>query len=286
MRVPVVALASSSRPLRVSATPSRTGLHPPPSARSAAPALHAPDGRLEIRAVHTTTPIVVDGVLDDPVWRKAPVVSHFVQSEPHEGRPATERTDVQVAFDAHNLYIAAYCHDTDPAGIVLNDVKRDFTPGDQDDFEVILDTFADRRNGYAFITNAGGAKSDEQFSNEGRDINTSWDAVWHVRTRRVADGWTVEMAIPFHSLRFNRARNDLWGINFGRRNPSQERARLLGADPPVVRPDPRVAGRRPRRPDDGPSGTRSEDHAVRAGQSPCVPSAARRSIERPMPASI
>ncbi|HVB38378.1 MAG TPA: DUF5916 domain-containing protein, partial [Vicinamibacterales bacterium] len=217
MRIPAVALVLFLATTPALANPLPTHPRPRPPAHPVARVLHAPDGRLEVRAVRATTPVVVDGVLDDAVWKQAPVVSHFVESEPHEGRPATETTDVQVAFDARNLYIAAYCHDTDPAGIVLNDVKRDFAPGDQDDFEVILDTFADRRNGYAFITNAGGAKSDEQFSNEGRDINTSWDAVWHVRTRRVADGWIVEMAIPFHSLRFNRARNDLWGINFGRR---------------------------------------------------------------------
>ncbi|MDE3156026.1 MAG: carbohydrate binding family 9 domain-containing protein [Acidobacteriota bacterium] len=217
MRVPAAALAVVLAATSASAVPVHSTSASGSRTRPTPPVLRARDGRLEIRAVRATTPVVIDGVLDDPVWRTAPVASHFVESEPDEGRPARERTDVQVAFDARNLYIAAYCHDTDPAGMVLNDVKRDFTPGDQDDFEVILDTFADRRNGFAFITNEGGAKSDEQFSNEGRDINTSWDAVWHVRTRRVADGWTVEIAIPFHSLRFNRARHEVWGVNFGRR---------------------------------------------------------------------
>ena len=202
------------------AGPRVTAPRPAPAAialRRRTGVLRASDGRLEIRAVPAIHPVVIDGVLNDPVWRHAPRVSGFIQSEPREGRPATERTDVQVAFDARNLYIAAYCHDSDPSGIVLNDVKRDFTPGDQDDFEVILDTFADRRNGYAFITNAAGAKSDEQFTNEGREVNTSWNAVWYVQTRRVADGWTVEMAIPFDSLRFNPGLNGIWGINFGRR---------------------------------------------------------------------
>ncbi len=202
-------------PASAAAPPS--GDRPAAAAPAAARALHAPDGRLEIRATRTATPVVVDGILDDAAWQQATPVSGFVQSEPHEGQPASEPTDVRMLFDGENLYIAAYCHDSDAAGLVLNNVKRDFSPGDQDSFEVIIDTFADRRNGFAFMTNAAGAKSDEQVTNEGREVNTSWDAVWYVRTRRVKDGWTVEMAIPFHSLRFDTGTNPVWGINFSRR---------------------------------------------------------------------
>ena len=82
---------------------------------------------------------------------------------------------------------------------------------------MLLDTFGDRRNGYIFITNAAGAKADRQIANEGREMNTSWDAIWTVVTRRVADGWTAEIAIPFRSLRFNGGSDQQWGINFSRR---------------------------------------------------------------------
>ena len=97
------------------------------------------------------------------------------------------------------------------------DIKKDFKEEDQDDFEVLLDTFGDRRNGYVFITNILGAKADRQVANEGREINTSWDAVWSVKTRVVDDGWIVEMAIPLRSLRFDPAAGHAWGINFSRR---------------------------------------------------------------------
>ena len=159
----------------------------------------------------------VDGALDDAVWREATPVEGFLQSEPQDGQPATEPTAVRVAYDRTMLYIAAECHDSDPKGGVVNDIRKDFANTDQDTFEVIIDTFADRRNGFVFMTNREGARADQQVANEGREINASWDAVWFVRTRQAADGWTVEMAIPFKSLRFDAAVAELWGINFSRR---------------------------------------------------------------------
>lgn len=159
----------------------------------------------------------IDGVLDDDVWRDAQSSSDFVQSEPREGEPASERTVVQVAYDDDALYVAAYLHDASPDALIVNDIRKDFREDDQDSFEVLLDTFGDRRNGYVFITNPEGARSDRQVANEGREINTSWDAMWEVRTRRVADGWTVEMAIPFRAIRFDPNAGDSWGINFSRR---------------------------------------------------------------------
>ena len=82
---------------------------------------------------------------------------------------------------------------------------------------MLLDTFADRRNGFVFVTNAVGAKSDTQIANEGRDVNTSWDAVWTVATRRDAGGWSAEIRIPFKTLRFERGDDRIWGVNFSRR---------------------------------------------------------------------
>ena len=169
----------------------------------------------EVHAVAATTPIEVDGRLDEAVWHEATPVGNFVQAEPDEGLPATEATQVWVAYDAENLYVAAYCSDQ-PGGIVTNDVRKDFGKEQQDVFEVILDTFGDRRNGYVFATNPAGARADEQVTNEGRDINASWDAPWVARARVVPDGWTVEMAIPLRSIR-SQIGADRWGINFSRR---------------------------------------------------------------------
>ena len=181
------------------------------------PAARSTDGRLEVRALRVTTPIRIDGVLDDAAWQQAVPIEGFTQSEPDEGRPATERTVVWLAYDATTLYVAAHLYDTRPDALVVNDIRKDFSTDNQDTFEVILDTFADRRNGYVFATNPAGARADQQVSNEGRELNSSWDAPWSVRTRRVADGWTVEMAIPFRAIRSGGTSAGLWGVNFSRR---------------------------------------------------------------------
>jgi hypothetical protein len=177
----------------------------------------SPDGRRVVHAVPSSAPVRVDGRLDEEVWRQAEPARDFVQSEPLTNQPATEATEVRMAYDAQHLYIAAYCRDSDPSGLVVSEIRKDFNPEDQDTFEVIIDTFRDRRNGYVFITNVEGARADQQIANEGREVNASWDAVWFVRTSRVEDGWVAEIAIPFRSLRFEADGGEAWGINFSRR---------------------------------------------------------------------
>lgn len=156
--------------------------------------------------------VMLDGRLDEAVWQ-TPAQSGFVQAEPREGRPATQDTDVWVAYDESNLYVAALLHDSEEP--TVNDIRKDFDEANQDVFQVILDTFRDRRSGYVFQTNPEGARGDRQVANEGREINRSWDAVWRVETARLDEGWSLEMAIPFRSLRFD-PDSEEWGINFGR----------------------------------------------------------------------
>lgn len=175
------------------------------------------DGRRALLAVAANGTIRIDGVLDEPVWQSAEPATDFVQSEPLTGEPATERTEVRVAYDDENIYIAAWLHDADPRALVVNDIRKDFREDDQDDFEVLLDTFGDRRNAYVFSTNVEGARHDRQVALEGREINQSWDAVWDVRTHRHTGGWTAELRIPFRALRFDKAGGAAWGINFSRR---------------------------------------------------------------------
>jgi len=161
--------------------------------------------------------VTIDGKLDEADWHDALPATGFVQSEPHTGSPATENTEVRILYDSDRLYIGAYLHDSEPRRLIVNDLRKDFAEDQQDDFEVMLDTFHDRTNGYVFITNAEGARSDRQVANEGREVNASWDGMWSVKTMRVADGWTVEMAIPFKTLRFDFEAAPTWGINFARR---------------------------------------------------------------------
>jgi hypothetical protein len=179
--------------------------------------LQSHDGRRTVGAAESRTPITLDGALEEEVWRVAEPAGDFIQAEPHEGTAATEATEVRIAYDDDALYIGVICHDANPSGLIINDIRKDFAAGDQDSFEVILDTFADRRNGFVFVVNAAGAKADTQIANEGRDVNTSWDAMWTVATKRGAAGWSAELRIPFKTLRFERGSDRPWGVNFSRR---------------------------------------------------------------------
>ncbi len=172
--------------------------------------------RPTIVAVPAQNAVRLDGILDEPVWQQTRPQSGFLQAEPREGMPATEKTEVWVAYDDERLYLAAFLYDSDPGGIVVNDIRKDFDESSQDVFSVILDTFADGRNGYVFMTNPEGARGDRQVSHEGREINISWDAVWSVETQRTSEGWSVEMAIPFRAIRFDPHSGGKWGVNFSR----------------------------------------------------------------------
>ncbi len=168
--------------------------------------------RRRITALPSPDGIVLDGRLEEEVWATSGQRG-FVQAEPREGEPATEDTEVWVAYDGTTLYVAARLFDRQQP--TVNDIRKDFDETNQDVFQVILDTFRDRRNGYVFQTNPEGARGDRQVANEGREVNRSWDSVWRVETARFDGGWSLEMAIPFRSLRFD-PESDEWGINFGR----------------------------------------------------------------------
>jgi hypothetical protein len=174
------------------------------------------EGRVSIRATRIEEPLRVDGVLDEGVYASVPPISDFVQQEPREGEPVTEKTEAWVLFDGRHLYVAARCHDSQPERIVANDMRRDGRNiGQNDNLSVVLDTFHDRRNGYEFLVNSIGGMADNQITDE-RDINRHWNTVWFSRSRKDGAGWTVEIAIPFQSLRYRGAGPQSWGINIRR----------------------------------------------------------------------
>ena len=176
--------------------------------------------RPEGRAAPAQGTILIDGYLDEPAWRNAPVLSGFVQALPDAGMPATEETEVRMLYDEQHLYIGAFMHDGRPDLLVSGTMERDH-PGvsahDIDLFGVFLDTFLDRRNGYLFLVNPAGAVRDGQAFDNSRNLDFAWDAAVEVATRIHEDGWTVEMAIPWTTLRFDPSRDEqVWGVNFHR----------------------------------------------------------------------
>jgi hypothetical protein len=175
--------------------------------------------RLERRlpAVKATGPITLDGHLDEEAWAEAPVARGFIQNDPSEGDPATFDTEVRLIYDDTALYIGVFARDDHPAGIIVNELRKDFNTGSGDTFQVVIDTFHDGRNGYQFAVNPAGAKWDAQMANEGRETNSDWDGVWDVETRIGDDGWYAEIRIPFRTLKFDDRSVQNWGINFQRR---------------------------------------------------------------------
>ncbi len=171
---------------------------------------------------------VIDGVLDEAVWRDAAVIESFTQQEPAEGAAATERTQILLIYDASSLYLGLRAYDTDPTGIIATEMRRDSERllGDEDSFQIILDTFNDSRSVYMFVTNPLGAKLEQQVFEEGEggrpgrgsasNINRDWDGVWDVAARRTPDGWVAEIEIPMVTVRFPESNLQQWGINFMR----------------------------------------------------------------------
>ena len=186
----------------------------------AAPEVLARDdnGRATLRAVRLDEPLVVDGSLDERVFATVPAMSGFVQQEPLAGEQATEQTDVWVFYDATSVYIAARLWDSHPERIVANEMRRDNRniQSQNASFSVILDTFYDRRNGFLFRTTPLGALWDGQVTDE-RNVNSDWNTIWYVKSARFAEGWTLEMSLPFKSLRYRAGSSQVWGINFERR---------------------------------------------------------------------
>lgn len=164
----------------------------------------------------------VDGqVLGDPAWQLARSTSGFWQVRPGEGDPASQRTEVFVGFTEMALYIGVICHDDDPQAIIVADSRRDASLADSDSFQVILDTFRDKRTGFVFGTNPAGIEFDGQVSRalkgaRDSEMNRNWDTTWTVEAAVSDIGWSAELEIPFKSLRYASGPGQEWGINFQR----------------------------------------------------------------------
>ncbi len=167
-------------------------------------------------AVRTAVPPVLDGLLTEDAWSQAPPIDTFLQKDPQEGAPASEKTEVRILFDARHIYFGVTCYDSDPEGIRATELRRDNSLNNDDVFELILDTFHDHRSGYLFRINPLGTQHDSTLTGEGLATNVNWDEKWEARTRITDEGWAAELSIPFKALRFLDGDSLVWGINFHR----------------------------------------------------------------------
>ncbi|MCP4219915.1 MAG: carbohydrate binding family 9 domain-containing protein [bacterium] len=166
-----------------------------------------------IKAVRSETPIKIDGKLKEPSWQ-GKGYGDFIQSEPNDGKPATEKTTVWVAYDNDALYVAAKMMESKPNCVLGRLGRRDELVA-SDWFIFAIDPYYDHRSGYRFaITPSGSIVDWNLFNDESRD--STWDGIWESAVQVHEKGWSVEIRIPYDQLRFKKKDNYLWGVNFER----------------------------------------------------------------------
>lgn len=174
------------------------------------------EARRQLQATRVTVAPEIDGELTDEVWKSAVPSADFVQYEPKQGEKPTHRTTVRLVFDDQALYVSADLEQ--PGGWAAfnqRDMRRDFPTNECDNFSVILDTLGDGRNAFSFAVNPFGAQREEQVVDDSL-FEPNWDTVWRAATKRSDQGWTVEFAIPWKSLRHG-GKGAIWGVQFSRR---------------------------------------------------------------------
>lgn len=178
------------------------------------------DGEHVIRARKTTTlPPVIDGVLDEPIWRDAPSVSGFVQFEPDKNQAASLKTVVRILYDEQAVYFGIICLDPEPEKVVLGTNRRDGLTQGTDSVTVSVDTFNDQRTAYYFRTNPAGVQHDGRISENGRVADTLWDGMWISAGAKIEEGWSAEIAIPLRALKYIPGPNKTWGLKMSRYIP-------------------------------------------------------------------
>jgi len=171
-----------------------------------------------IYAIKTSTPPVIDGILDDSVWNIAKPVSDFLQQEPIAGKQPSQKTEVRILYDDDNIYVSFMNYDTEPGKIVARALKLDGAMGADDNVSLLFDTFNDKRSGYWFGTNPLGMRDDALLTGSSgmRGFNERWNGIWNVRSAIVDSGWSTEMVFPFSTFKFYDKPEQVWGVEFRR----------------------------------------------------------------------
>ena len=178
-------------------------------------AARAQGDRPSVTALAVEQGPIVDGDLSDAPWQGAERAGDFVQHEPQDRVPSTERTEFRVVYTPTTIYFGIEAFDSDPSGIIAKEMERDSSVSQDDSIIILIDTFHDRRNAFTFETNINGARTDALVTDEGGDLNFEWDGIWSVAARRSEEGWVAEIAIPLSTLRFDSGATT-WGLNIQR----------------------------------------------------------------------
>ena len=180
------------------------------------------------------TPPKLDGVLDDDIWKTAPLHEGFRQRDPDEGDPASERTTFQIAYNDDALYFGIMCYDSEPDKIDAQLIRRDNVYIDSDKVNINIDSHYNRQRAFWFTVHPSGSVTDGIISDD-KYPDRTWDGVWDAKTQIHADGWSVEYKIPFHVLRFSPKNKYVWGLQVNRyisRKKEDAHWRLIKKDEP------------------------------------------------------
>jgi len=172
--------------------------------------------RREARALKAVNPITVDGRLDEPDWAAAPELSDFIQYQPQAGASASVRTVAKILLGSDRIHFGFLCFDPEPDKMIARLTKRDSDLTVDDSVGVVLDTFADRRNGYLFLTNLLGTQLDGRTVDDGLTQDMTWDGNWTSAAAKTDFGWSAEIAIDLGSLKFVPGKDMTWGLSVGR----------------------------------------------------------------------
>ena len=194
-------------------------------------------GHVTVRAIRLTSPLTLDGRLDEALYRDYAPASDFIQNDPKPDTPATEKTDVWVSFDRDNLYVTMRAWESEPSKMIANEMRRDNSNiRENENVGFTIDTFHDGRNSFIFSLNPLGGRSDGQNTNEG-NYNADWNPVWEVKVARFEGGWVAETAVPFKSLRYQAGTTQVWGFNARRISRWKNEVSYLSRVPEGTRSD-------------------------------------------------
>jgi Domain of unknown function (DUF5916)/Carbohydrate family 9 binding domain-like len=166
------------------------------------------------KATFVTSAPVIDGVLNDSVWKEGVWIDDFTQNEPYNNKPPSQKTEFKILYDDNNLYVAIKAYDTSPDSIVNRMTRRDEADGDL--LAIIVDSYHDLRTAFCFGVSSAGVKYDQMFTGDGQNQDGTWDPNWWVKTSLNKEGWVAEMKIPFSQVRFEKSSGDVWGLEMAR----------------------------------------------------------------------
>jgi hypothetical protein len=170
---------------------------------------------IQLKAIRIVDAVRLDGHLSEPFWALADSITELRQREPDEGAPSTERTVVKLARDQSALYVGIRAYDSDVHGLRATQLRRDADLEVDDYVMLLIDSFHDRRSGFAFRTNPNGAMWDAQFTGVD-EVDENWNGIWDVGVARDSSGWSAVFRIPFRTLRFRSGGEGVFGFNVQR----------------------------------------------------------------------